>query len=96
MFLFADDTNINGEFSEENYDLDLNSIKIWIATKNFMMNRNKTKIIVFRSKKKSLIKIRGNVLKTENDIRYLGVQIDRNLSLTEHIRNVKNRCAKIV
>ena len=45
-----------------------------------------TKLIVLGSKKlKLLVKFRGNDSKTENNVRYLGVQIDRNLSFTEHI-----------
>ena len=31
--LFADDNNLYGEVSEENYDLDLNNIETWMAAK---------------------------------------------------------------
>ena len=50
------------------------------------INQDKTKTTVFSSKKiKPLIKFRISVLKTENRVRCLGFQTDRNLSFTEHI-----------
>ena len=68
-----------------------------MAANKLTMNQNRTKTTVFSSKKlKPMFKFRGSVLKTENDVRYLGVQIDRNLSLTEHLQNLKNRCAKFI
>ena len=48
---FADDTIIHGEVSEDNYDLDLNHIEIWMVNK-FMMKQDKNKKVVFSLKKK--------------------------------------------
>ena len=54
------------------------------------INQDKTKKIVFSSKKiKPLIKIRMSVLKTENRVRCFGFQFDRSLSFSEHIWKVK-------
>ena len=50
------------------------------------MNQDKIETFVISLKKlKPLIKFGGNVLKAENDVRYLEVQIDCNFSFTEHI-----------
>ena len=87
VVLFADDTNRDSEFLEENYDLDLNNIETWMtAKKKLTMNQDKIETFVISLKKlKPLIKFGGNVLKAENDVRYLEVQIDCNFSFTEHI-----------
>ena len=49
--LFADDTNIYGEISEEKYDLDLNNIETWMAANKLTMSQDKTQKILFSSKK---------------------------------------------
>ena len=70
MVLYADDTNVCGEVSEENHDLGLNNLETWMAANKLTMNQDKVKTIVVSSKEiKQLIKFRG-VLKRENDLNF--------------------------
>lgn len=103
---FADDTalylefdliNIHQIFDETNRILDF--IYQWGLKNHLQFNPNKTQAIVFTGNKKLLlplpvIQMNGQVIPIENEIKYLGITFDKNLSFKQHLKNVTTKANK--
>lgn len=98
--MFADDVTIlftNNGKTEREYELDinntLNGLTTWLKSLNLKVNYSKTKLIQFGNYKKVdldlNISCENNAIDEVNNIKFLGITIDKNLSWKHHI-NVLN------
>ena len=102
--LFADDTTLYASHSNLNtlvhlVNTELNNVHSWMIANKLTLNIDKTKYIIHHRKKKrppdiDAIKI-GNVNITEvENIKFLGVIVDKELKWNSHILNIKNKISK--
>ena len=74
----------------------LNKVGQWGDTHGLMFNPTKTNMIVFTHRRKTFDKprvlLRGSALELSDSIKYLGVEIQKNLSWTRHITSRTNNC----
>ena len=105
IFSFADDTAIL--YSGESWDTLINDLKIdleviikWFGKNSLTINLDKSCFVPFGCYRDSLPDFEGInlniynkniVLKRQNVIRYLGVEIDGNLRWEEHIRKIRKK-----
>ena len=94
--LFADDTSIfKQDTSVQNLtktiNLELDNVSDWLVANQLSLNISKSNFIFFRSKdcKENInISITGKQLEQKNEVKYLGINIDKDLtwaSQTEHV-----------
>ena len=101
--MFADDSSIF--FSGPNLD-DLMKqakdhfakIKTWIETNKLSLNLQKTKFMIFSTKKISknykYIATNNGKIERVNTIKFLGFSIQENLKWTEHVHNIMSKISK--
>ena len=85
-----------------NYDL--KNVVNWLRANRISLNVDKTDIILFRSKQKSISKamnfrISGQRIKTTHQTKYLGLLLDENLTFTSYLNALKvklNRANRIL
>ena len=102
--LFADDTTLycSGKNLEQlltTVEKELNILKTWFDTNKLSLNLNKTKFIIFGTRKiKTQVKTRVNCTELErvNENKFLGVIIDDKLCWKPHINNVKTEMSKTI
>ena len=97
MFKFADDTSLvtAGKHYAKVKD-ELEQIEAWAQSNNLQLNKSKTFEIVFfkkNCKKKRFPPEATPGIKRVNSIKLLGVTLQNNLSMDEHIGNVLSECA---
>lgn len=102
--LFADDTNIflNGPDITNlfvNMNNELSKLMLWLQTNRLSLNISKTHYMVFKGRKRV---VPENISLTINDehisevqsTKFLGVQIDSQLSWSDHIEYIKKKISK--
>ena len=97
--IFADDTTIYSHSSsfdeaEVNLQSDIDNLIKWFTTNKLHVNVSKSSCMSFTTRnniRELNITINGNALKVENDVKYLGVHINDNISWNRHIANVCKR-----
>ena len=103
--LFADDallfSTLQDSKSIETFQQDLRSLEIWASKWEMSFNTSKCNLIFFGNTQTiditSLKYTLGNdVLKIENDIKYLGVTISRSLKWDTHINEIINKAYRIL
>ena len=95
---FADDTNLlYGSDSKKprnkniirNLNKDLKSLNHWLLANKISLNSTKTELIIFRNKKTKIpkldIRLNGTKLKETDNVKYVGIIFDKNLSFSSHI-----------
>ena len=98
--LYADDTCLyfasdNPEELEKNINDDLNAICEWLSHNKLMLNVKKCKFMLIGSKRKRqkfeniTIKINNSPIEKVNHCRYLGIEIDSDLSWMPQVNNVR-------
>ena len=90
FILFADDTSIFFEHSDldvltSHLNDQLNNVSTWLKANKLSINVNKTKLMIFRPRQKTLpitrqIILENNVLEQVKNTKFLGVCIDQPLS----------------
>ena len=104
-FLFADDTTIldsdkNLSTLSSRVNLELVKLDTWFKTNKLSLNTDKTKYIIFGSKCKTktdiCIKIVNTAIERVNDIKFLGVDIDSELTWKSHIYRIQSKIASVV
>jgi len=100
--LFADDSNLfyknkNLASLEMIINDQLNSVHTWLCANKLSLNIDKSNFVIFHPPQKKLphqpqIFINNTPLKKVDSLKYLGVQIDKNLSWKPHVEHV---CSKI-
>ena len=101
--LYADDTTIYfaskaPQEVKEALETDLCALAVWIKQNQLKINVNKTQLMVLsRRRRKSeaeqiIVQHDGTVLRSEEKVRYLGVEVDRNLTWRDHVNTVRQNC----
>ena len=102
---FADDTCITYSAKKIkpletvlNYELKI--ISDWLNANRLSLNVNKSKLIIFKTKRKIIdinnlsIKLNGFKLVPTNNVKYLGLYLDKNLSFDYHINQLSKKLSK--
>ena len=102
--LFADDTNLfltSKDLNEESETIndELNNIKNWCNSNKLTLNIDKTNFIIIKNaQNKSVmykeIKMHNTEIAETNEIRFLGVIIDKSLNWSAHIHNLRSNLHK--
>ena len=96
--IFADDTCLNGGVAGQQHKIqdDLNAINIWLDRNSMSANTKKCEVIFFgRRAHDNLLGISGENLKETQTVKYLGVQIDAQLTFKSHIETVTKKLARL-
>ena len=110
---FADDNSIRKSFDADSQDQESQSIILmvdmivniasWMDTMHLKLNPEKTEFIMFGNRnqqdkcKTSHVTISGSIIPKSPSVKYLGVTLDQNLNLKEHIHTkCKTAIAKFV
>ena len=105
--LFADDSTLSVDFENKNLSLfvkrvnkELKLIDSWLCANKICINILKTKYIVFSIRKSikmpGIIKIGKGKIKSVNNIKFLGVHIDRHLTFNSHINYLSTKISRSV
>ena len=105
-FLFADDTSVYYSRSDiKQLDTFLNSelqnIDIWMKSNKLSVNISKTNYLIFRPRQRKIntnlsLQYDNQTLSQKQNIKFLGVYIDENLSWKTHINYICKKIAKSV
>jgi ribonuclease HI len=103
---YADDIVIliKGPFSStvsEKMQIALNSVARWCRLKNLTINPSKTELILFTKNKKLKgqllqLKLFGETLSYQKEVKYLGVIFDCKLNWTSHLNKVLDKATKLL
>ena len=98
VYHFADDTSLlNANKSlkiiNKQCNQDLKLLNEWLRANKICLNTQKTEIIIFRSKKKKILKklnfrLSGQKIIPVTKVKYLGVIIDEHLNWNSHLDNI--------
>ena len=102
---FADDTCITYSAKkmkslETVLNCELKIISDWLNANRLSLNVNKSKLIIFKSKRKIIntdnfsIKLNGCKLVSTDNVKYLGLYLDKNLSFDYHINQLSKKLSK--
>ena len=93
-FLFADDTcllNSNTKLKtiEKNLNYDLKMLYKWLCASKISLNITKTEVVLFHHDNKTIdhelkLKLNGKHLSLSENVKYLGITINHNLSFSQH------------
>lgn len=102
--LFADDTNIfnfgkNLSTMINNTNVELEKLSNWLWANKLMVNNSKTNYCLFHPLKIKAVNDFYNVKmgdkwKQSNNIKYLGIKLDNNLTWENHVHKVKSDTIK--
>ena len=101
---FANDTNIlycSKSLKKINKYInhDLSQIGQWLRANRISFNANKTELIIFRSKNKSITKhlnfrISGQKINTVNKAKYFGIYLDEHLNWNFQLNQIKTKLSR--
>ena len=103
--MYADDTTIY--FNQEVFpkinrstsiNMELEKLSIWLKLNKLTLNVEKTKYMIFRKRRKIdylSLKINNNEIANVNQFCFLGIIIDENLTMQNHVEMVTNKLSKI-
>ena len=101
---FADDTYIlYGSKKLKTVEIVINTelklVTNWLRLNKLSLNAKKTELIIFRSKRKKIdceisFKLNGFKLKPSDNVKYLGMYLDKNLSWDFHIHKLSNSLSR--
>ena len=104
---FVDDTNLlltNSSLKKKikrQVKHDLSLICHWLRANKISLNTSKTKIIIFRPRKKQITKhlnfrISGKKINTCNNVKYLGITLEENLDWNPHLSLLKSKLNRAI
>ena len=96
IVLFADDKTIvydkpTTQTTKNDIENDLGTLNDWFKSNNLLLNISKTQLMQFKPKTTNdslCIEYRGEELKTQDEILFLGVVLDKNLNWEAHVEKV--------
>ena len=101
---FADDTYIlYGSKKLKTLEITINTelklVTNWLRLNKLSLNAKKTELVIFRSKRKPMnreisIKLNGFKLTPSDNVKYLGMFLDKNLSWDFHIHKLSNSLSR--
>ena len=73
--------------------ISLSLVVQWLRSNKISLNADKTEIIIFRFKRKQIVKylnfrISGQKINISNKVKYLGIQMEQHLDWNVHIKNM--------
>ena len=95
FYLFADDINIflecsNLELLQKTVNSELKRLSLWLNANRLALNISKTNFVIFAAKNKPLqnvtLLINKKAIQQTDNVKYLGVIIDSQLTFTPHKR----------
>ena len=103
MNLYTDDTTIyfsskDPQEVQEVLEAELGAVAHWIKRNQLKMNGSKTQLMVLSRRRRKCeaerirIQLDGSILVSEEKVRYLGVDIDRNLTWKDQVCKVRRSC----
>ena len=104
--LFADDavmvlSHENVKVLQRNFNKEVNKMHHWFIANKLTLNLKKTKFMLFSNKKKNKklernfkININNYSIKQVDEMKYLGIIIDKNLNWNSHIQYVSTKLAR--
>lgn len=97
LFVYAKDSNTL--VTRTNHDLDI--LASYFQNNKLLINSSKTKVMVFTSTKRKFssslnFTIEAEILPIENQVKYLGLYLDRFLKWTNHVKHVALKIAPYV
>ena len=105
--MYADDTNVfyshgNIKFLFETVNKELNNVSEWFKANKLSLNTKKTEYTFFHklSKKGNIplllpkLKMDNSIIKRTDQIKFLGVIIDENITWNNHINIIENKISK--
>ena len=106
FILFADDSTLSLEIPTLNCETisvinnELNNLNRWLVSNKISINTDKTKFIIFSYRKNlnfsPLIKIGGATIRSTNNIKFLGVFVDRHLKFNDHAKYISSKLGKSI
>lgn len=106
FYHFADDSNLfyrhkNIIDLQANVNDELNHINTWLCANKLSLNIEKSNFVIFRPYQRKLpidinLNIRGKTLKQVEQVKYLGVFIDSNLSCKIHVDHLAKKIRKSI
>lgn len=104
FIMFADDTNLFYSHKNLNDLVDIVNqelirVSLWLKVNKLSLNIKKTHFIIFHFKQKKitspvLIHIDDNILEQVKTTKFLGVIINENLTWSDHVEVITNKCSK--
>jgi hypothetical protein len=105
VVLFPDDSNlilkgVDPKTLAETLTAELEKVNDWFAANKLLLNPDKTKLIVFKSRKcrkdqtGGPVTLNGQILKQVTNESFLGVQLDETLKWYEHTGKVANNISR--
>ena len=101
---FADDTCISFSATkiktlETVLNNDLRTLTDWLQANRLSLNADKSKLIIFKSKQKRItytfsIKLNGSKLIPTDNVKYLGLYIDQNLSFDFQVNQLSKKLSR--
>lgn len=100
LIMFADDATILMRHKDANktnsyLQIVLRNLERWGESNGFILSESKSRVMNFTNKNKPFtpnLKLHGNLIKNESNVRYLGMELDRKLKWNQHINNVILKC----
>ena len=105
FYLFADDTNIYFESDnlkklESIMNKELEKLHEWLSINRLSLNISKTNFVIFNSPNKPkttvTILINKEAINEDNQVKYLGILIDSQLSFKEHILELNKKISRSI
>ena len=104
--LFADDSTLfysdNSSVDLENkINIELASIYDWLSANQLSLNIDKSNFVIFHPPQKKImyqvkLLLKGNYIKQEHSIKYLGVMIDENLNWKSHVSLIECKIKRAI
>ena len=102
---FADNTCITYSSKDLNslkkvINSDIREVMEWLNSNRLSLNVKMSKLLLFQSKQSKIdlssfsVSLSGTKMTPENDVKYLGMQIDNNLSWDAHIHNLSTKLGR--
>lgn len=93
---FADDTTIvdfTNSADHKQLEEDLERISLWLTENKLTLNHKKTTLVTFGKNKTERCLLNGEHIEQSQEVKYLGITLDRNLSYKTHIKDVVRKVA---
>ena len=105
FLLFADDTNIRYENTDANaivktINMEMPKIMVWLKSNKLHIDVNKTASMLLHTRQKRVnidentIVIDGNIIHFTTNTKFLGINIDNNLTWKAHINHITTKMSK--
>ena len=93
--VFASDSDINGVHASVNRELV--GVDNWLKSNRLSLNVSKTSYMIISNQKNALnINIRETILTKVSTVKFLGVTLNENLTIKDHVNKVTSNISKSV